>query len=75
MNYSQKTHCGTLSRAEAAARRSAGESVASLAAAAGVSPATLYLALHDWGITTPRGGDRRSGEWRQRFAQRIGGAA
>lgn len=74
MNYATATHCGQLSRADITARRAAGDSVASIAAAADVHPSTLHLALHDWHLTAPRGGDRRSPSWRVRFAQ-LGGAA
>ncbi len=72
---SDATHCGTLSRADITARRAAGESIAAIADAAGSHPVTLWLALRAWGMTTKRGGDRRSPSWRERFNARLGGAA
>lgn len=75
MSLADATHCGVLTREEIARRRAEGVPTTAIAAAAGVCKSTLYLALQAWGLSTARGGDRRSGEWRQRFIPQLGGAA
>jgi hypothetical protein len=75
VNYSHLDSCGTLTRDAIAARRALGVPDAQIAREAGVAESTLYLALHDWHLTTKRGGDRRSPSWRARFGMQLGGAA
>ncbi len=65
------TTCGSLSRAEIAALRSAGVSVAEISEEAGVGRATLYNALSQWGIVGARGGDHRSRNWRTLYREQL----
>lgn len=75
MNYAHLDSCGTLTRDAIAARRALGVTFEQIAREAGVATSTLYHAMHEWGLTTTRGGDRRSPAWHERFLARIGGAA